>query len=147
MTNPNYISVTAAVMRKEGKVLIAKRKRAHMGYNWEFPGGKTEAGETLEDCLRREIREELGIEIKVGSLLSSQKHVINCQAAIALYAYEVFHLSGDFTLTDHEEIRWVAIEDLEKYAFPEPDRVIVKSLQTGQACVDSSQGEKPRRVG
>jgi len=129
MTNPDYVSVTAAVMRRAGKVLVAKRKRAHMGYSWEFPGGKAEAGETLEDCLQRELREELGIEVRVGALISSQKHVINCQAAIALYAYEVSYLSGDFTLIDHEEVRWVAIEDLEKYDFPEPDRVIVKVLQ------------------
>ncbi|OPY82139.1 MAG: CTP pyrophosphohydrolase [Syntrophorhabdus sp. PtaU1.Bin153] len=129
MTNPDYMPVTAAVMSKEGKVLIAKRKRGHMGYKWEFPGGKAEAGETLEGCLQRELREELGIEVKVGALISSQKHVINCQAAIAFYVYEVFYLSGDFALTDHEEVRWVAVEDLEKYDFPEPDQVVVKVLR------------------
>jgi mutator protein MutT len=129
VTNPEYIPVTAAVMRREGKVLIAKRKRAFAGYPWEFPGGKLEENETLQECLKRELREELGIEVKVGELVALSKHVLNCQQAISLYAYEVTYLSGDLTLKDHEEIRWVTIDELDAYSFPEPDRVIVKALK------------------
>lgn len=125
---PVYVPVTAAVIRKEGRVLIAKRKRAHMGYPWEFPGGKVEDGETMEACLKRELREELGIEVEVGDLISAGKHVINCKSAIALYAYDVTHVSGDFTLTDHEEVRWVTVGELEQYGFPEPDRAVVEVL-------------------
>ncbi|HNS15886.1 MAG TPA: NUDIX domain-containing protein, partial [Syntrophorhabdaceae bacterium] len=61
-----YTPVTAAIIEKDGRVLIAKRKRAYSGYLWEFPGGKMEEGESLEECLKREIEEELGIEIEVG---------------------------------------------------------------------------------
>ena len=128
MIDPEYVSVTAAVIEKDGKVLIARRKRPLMGYSWEFPGGKLEDNETLEECLKREIREELSIEIEVGSLVSVNKHVLNCQSAIALYAYRARYLSGSIELTDHEEIQWVSPEDLIKYDFPDPDRLIAKEV-------------------
>ncbi|MDD3847396.1 MAG: (deoxy)nucleoside triphosphate pyrophosphohydrolase [Syntrophorhabdaceae bacterium] len=109
-------------------ILIARRKRAFMGNNWEFPGGKLEDNETLEECLKREIREELGIDIAVGKLISSRKHVLNCQSAIILYAYRAEYVSGEIVLTDHDEIAWVAPEDLQRYAFPDPDWLIVKDI-------------------
>jgi mutator protein MutT len=129
MTDPDYIPVTAAVIELDGKVLIARRKRVFYGYPWEFPGGKLEDHETLQECLKREIMEELGIEIEVGEYLCAAKHVINCQSAISLYAYRARHVSGDFVLKDHDEIRWVTIEELDRYAFPYPDRVIVATLK------------------
>ena len=128
MTDPDFFPVTAAVIEKDGKVLIARRKRPFMGHHWEFPGGKLEDNETLEECLRREIREELGIDIAVGKLISSRKHVINCQSAIILYAYHADHLSGEITLNDHDEIAWVKPEDLIKYNYPDPDWQIVKDI-------------------
>lgn len=134
MTDPDYLPVTAAVIEKNGRILIARRKHSFPGHPWEFPGGKLEDGETLEECLKREIREELGIEIAVGRLISSRKHVINCQSAIMLYAYKARHVSGDIVLADHDEIAWVDPEDLEAYAFPNPDREIVKDiLRTGMS--------------
>ncbi|MBP1747849.1 MAG: A/G-specific adenine glycosylase [Deltaproteobacteria bacterium] len=99
-----------------------------MGYQWEFPGGKLEENETLVECLKREIQEELGITIAVGALISSRKHVINCQAAIILYAYHAEYTSGDIVLTDHDEIAWVRPEDLPAYSFPDPDRQIVQEI-------------------
>ncbi len=128
MTDPDYLPVTAAVIERDGMVLIARRKRAFMGNNWEFPGGKLEDNETLEECLKREISEELGIDIAVGKLISSRKHVLNCQSAIMLYAYHAEYLSGEIVLTDHDEIAWVAPEDLQRYTFPEPDWLIVKDI-------------------
>ena len=128
MTDPEYMSVTAAVIEKDGKVLIARRKRPSLGYYWEFPGGKLENNETLEECLKREIREELDIEIEVGPLVSLNKHVLNCQSAITLYAYRVQYTSGEIKLNDHEEIKWVSPEDLLKYDFPDPDLLIAKEV-------------------
>ena len=84
--------------------------------------------ETLEECLKREILEELGITISVGRLISSRKHIINCQTAIVLYAYQAEYISGDISLTDHDEIAWVKPEDLPGYSFPDPDRQIVREL-------------------
>lgn len=128
MADPEYISVTAAVIEKDGKVLIARRKSPFMGYLWEFPGGKLEDNETLEECLKREISEELAIEIEVGPLISLNKHILNCQSAIALYAYLSRYVSGDIALKDHEEIRWISPEELLKYDFPDPDRFIAKEV-------------------
>ena len=128
MNHSEYLPVTAAVIEKDGKILIARRKSPFMGYSWEFPGGKLEDNETLEECLKREIREELAIEIEVGDLISSYKHVLNCTTAITLYAYRVIHISGDIVLSDHEEVLWVLPEDLLKYDFPDPDRLIAKEI-------------------
>jgi len=128
MNNEEYVPVTAAIIRKENKILIAKRKRAFMGSPWEFPGGKVEENETLQECLKRELYEELGIEVEVGTFVCSHKHVLNCQSSIHLYAYEVTHISGEFQLRDHEEIQWVTVEELERYNFPDTDRSIVKFL-------------------
>ena len=128
MHDPDYIPVTAAIIEKDGRILIARRKNAYMGYHWEFPGGKLEDNETLEECLKREIWEELGITIGVGRLISSRKHVINCQAAIIHYAYLAEYVSGDITLTDHDEIAWVRPEDLPQFSFPDPDQQIVQEL-------------------
>ncbi|MHB8108908.1 MAG: (deoxy)nucleoside triphosphate pyrophosphohydrolase [Syntrophorhabdaceae bacterium] len=128
MTDPDYIPVTAAIIEKDGRILIARRKHAYMGYHWEFPGGKLEDNETLEECLKREIREELGIAISVGALISARKNVVNCQVAIILYAYHAKYLCGEITLSDHDEIAWVLPEDLPKYTFPDPDQQVVKEL-------------------
>ena len=68
--------VTAAVIEKDGKILIARRKRDDsQAGKWEFPGGKLEAGETPEACLKRELREELGIETEVGAFFCSSRFV------------------------------------------------------------------------
>ncbi|MCX8110493.1 MAG: (deoxy)nucleoside triphosphate pyrophosphohydrolase [Syntrophorhabdaceae bacterium] len=123
-----YIPVTAAIIEKDGKILIAKRKKAYMGYLWEFPGGKQKEKETLEDCLKREIKEELGIDIEVGDFVCSVKHILNCQSAIELHAFKAIPLSDIFHLKDHDEVKWVDLEELPAYSFFEPDRMIVRRL-------------------
>jgi mutator protein MutT len=128
MNGVDYVPVTAAIIRREDKVLIAKRKKAFMGSPWEFPGGKVEKNETLRECLKRELLEELGIEVEIGAFLCSYKHILNCQSAINLYAFEVTHISGEFQLRDHEEIQWVTLEEMEMYNLPDADRMIAKFL-------------------
>jgi mutator protein MutT len=71
----NCVEVSAALIFRDGKLLITQRRaKSHLGGLWEFPGGKLEAGETFEQCLVREIREELGVEISVGELFSEISH-------------------------------------------------------------------------
>src|SRR5271167_3013436 len=73
--NRQGVEVSAALIFRDGKLLITQRHAgAHLGGLWEFPGGKREPGEPLEECLRRELREELGIEVAVGNLLESLSH-------------------------------------------------------------------------
>ena len=129
MIDPEYVSVTAAVIEKDGKVLIARRKHPFMGYSWEFPGGKLEDNETLEECLKREIREELAIEIEVGPLVSLNKHVLNCHSAIALYAYRARYVSGNIKLNDHEEIKWVLPKQLTTVDLAPADVGIGKAIK------------------
>jgi 8-oxo-dGTP diphosphatase len=122
-----YVKVAAAIIEKDGRILIGKRKAGRFEGRWEFPGGKVEPGETPESCLRRELREELGIEAGIGALVLSTEHVYS-HMSIELITYRAEVLSGDFYLRDHTEIRWVAPEELERYDFPEADRAVIEKL-------------------
>lgn len=125
------ITVTAAVLEKDGRILIARRKHVdRQAGKWEFPGGKIEKGETAEACLRRELQEELGIDVVVGSFVGRSCHRYP-HGEIELLAYRVIHLSGDFQLHDHEEIRWVLPADLASHDFSAADIPIVKLLLEG----------------
>lgn len=121
--------VTAAVIERDGLILIAKRKQGkqHIGI-WEFPGGTLEEGETYEECLKRELQEELGIVTEVGDLICSSEYSYTPDWTIRLLAFRTTVLSGNFDLNDHEEIRWVRPMDLLSYDFPEADRPIVEIL-------------------
>lgn len=128
---PHY-DVTAAVIRDAAnRLLIAQRKSdAMLGGLWEFPGGKCRAGEALPDCLRRELREELGIEVEVGPLLLSLRHAYT-HFRIRLHVYECRHLNGEPRALDCADWRWVRPEQLAEFAFPATDQKIV-ALLTGQ---------------
>ena len=120
--------VTAAIIEKRGKILIARRKKSDsLANKWEFPGGTIEAEETPEECLRRELFEEFGIEAKVEELIgSSQFH--SPRQSIELIAYRVVHVSGEFKLAAHQEIKWVRPSELNSYDFAEADIPIVRRL-------------------
>lgn len=121
--------VTAAVIEKDGTILIGKRKRGkqHAG-KWEFPGGTLEEGETNEQCLKRELREELAVTVEIGDLICSSTFSYTPDWTIQLMTYRATIISGIFSLNDHEEIRWVKIEDLTKYDFPEADELVIETL-------------------
>lgn len=128
MNNTEFVPVIAAIIMKDDKVLIAKRKWAFMGSQWEFPHIEPENYETFQECLKRELRTSFGIVVEVGDFLCGHKHIINCQSAINLYAYKAAYVSGELSLKDHEEVQWVAIEELERYYFPDTYRTIVRYL-------------------
>jgi 8-oxo-dGTP diphosphatase len=125
--------VTAAVIERDGLILIAKRKQGkqHLG-NWEFPGGTLEEGETPEQCLKRELQEELDIVTEVGELFCTSDYTYTPDFTIRLLTYRTTVISGFFNLNEHEEIRWVKPTDLAKYDFPEADRLIVEKLLLGR---------------
>ncbi len=126
---PHY-HVTAAVIRKRNKILITKRpSNGLLGGLWEFPGGKQEPGETLEACLRREIREELGIEIAVEDQLAKVKHAYS-HFRITLHAFTCSHVSGRVQKLGVADYEWVRPQELKEFAFPKADRVILKLLET-----------------
>lgn len=125
---PRPLRVLAAVLEKNGLWLIAKRKRGdRFAGLWEFPGGKLERGETPEECLVRELSEELGIGIEVGRCLGSVRYS-SPAIDIELVAYRASHLSGSFCLQDHEEVRWVSPSEISLYALTEPDKLLLQKL-------------------
>jgi len=100
--------VTAAIIHNEGKYFIARRGPSEKlsGY-WEFPGGKVEDGESLSDCLRRELKEELGISAKIGDVLTTSDYVYE-HGHIRLVAMAAEIVSGKLDLTVHDQSGWLS---------------------------------------
>jgi 8-oxo-dGTP diphosphatase len=120
--------VTAAVIEKDGRILIAKRRIGDQhGGRWEFPGGKIDLGETPEECLKRELKEELGIEAEIGDFIcaSAFKYMF---VPLELLVYKARHVSGKFQSLDHDELRWVKPSELVEYDFVKADVKVVKKL-------------------
>ena len=126
----NIIRVTAAILEKDGKILIGKRKTGDELFAglWEFPGGKIEDGETPEECMARELMEELEIEVEVGILITSNKHRYP-NGIFELLAYRVQHICGNFVLNDHDEIKWITIDELSNFEFPPANTPIINYLK------------------
>jgi len=123
------IQVTAGFIRDEEKILITRRlPGAHMAGLWEFPGGKQEDGETLETCIEREIKEELGIHIRAGIEVLSVEHEYE-NKIVVLHFFECSYKDGKPQGLDGQEIKWVYPDDLMDYSFPPPDLRALKLLQ------------------
>ncbi len=120
------IAVAAAIIEKAGKVLAARRKPgSHMAGLWEFPGGKIEKGETPEECLSRELAEELGITTMVGAFIGENTHDYGTKV-IRLLAYQVEHITGDFQLIDHDGLRWLALDELDSVEWAPADIPLIE---------------------
>ena len=128
--SPNIIRVTAAIIESDDKILIAQRKSEDdiFGGLWEFPGGKIENGETPEECMARELMEELEIKVEVGTLITSNKHRYP-NGIFELLAYRVQHICGNFVLNDHDEIKWITIDEISNFDFPPANTPIIKYLK------------------
>lgn len=129
MTGPmKTIKVVAAIIIDENKVFATQRGYGDYKGWWEFPGGKIEEGETPEDALVREIKEELDTEIAVGRKLTTVE-----------YDYSEFHLSmdcficeivsGDLTLLEHEAARWLPIDDMKQVKWLPADIDVVDAIE------------------
>ncbi len=120
--------VTAAIIEKDGKILIAQRKRGDvLAGKWEFPGGKVEPGETPEQCLQRELKEEFDVETKVGKFVCSSKFEYK-HMPVELLVYRVQHLDGVFKTNDHDCIAWVSFDEMKRYDFASADIPVVNYL-------------------
>lgn len=126
---PHYDVVAGIIWRADGQLLIAQRPlHGLLGGLWEFPGGKCEPGESHEQALVREIREELGIEIVVGRHQISLKHAYT-HFRITLHAYHATHAGGEPQHLGVANHVWLLPAQLESYPFAATDRQIVESLQ------------------
>jgi len=124
------IEVCAGIIQKDGKILIARRKLgAHLEGMWEFPGGKVEIGESHEQCLRRELFEEFGIETTVGDFVAQSIFDYGKGKEIRLSGYLVAYLSGEFVLNDHSEICWIDAAEFDNFDFAPADLPILEVLK------------------
>jgi len=119
----------AGIAIEAGRVFIARRKAGgDIGGRWEFPGGKVEEGESDADALRREFLEEFGAVVTTGPLLASGAFFHNGQQ-FALNGYRVFCASDRFNLTEHDECRWAALDEIMTLNFADSDRLLFPQLQ------------------
>jgi len=126
--SPHY-DVAVGVIRRGKRLLIDRRKpEGLLGGLWEFPGGKRKENESLERCLAREIREELGIRVKVIRPLISVPHAYT-HFRITLHVYECRSVSGVPRAIGCAEWRWVRPEELDRYAFPSANRKVIAALR------------------
>jgi len=121
--------VTAAIIKDKNRLLIAKRhSKDPLGGKWEFPGGKVEPGETPEECLVREIREELRVEVKIESFYDDNVYSSKNQA-IHLLFYWAEIMNGEVTPVVHDDVKWITTKELSKFDFAPADIPIVKRLE------------------
>jgi mutator protein MutT len=123
------IEVSAALIFHHGKLLITQRHvDAHLGGLWEFPGGKREPGETFEQCLARELREELGIEVEAGELFEEISHAY-AEKTVRLKFFVCKLISGKPRPLDCAAFKWVGKAELADFEFPAADARLLEKLR------------------
>lgn len=122
-------TVTAAIIIRDNTVLLARRSSEEKlsGY-WEFPGGKMEVGESLADCLKRELYEELGVKSEAGEVMAQSEYHYDHGSFLLVGMYANL-LSHDFKLTVHDQAEWVSIANLLNYQLAPADIPLAKHLQ------------------
>jgi mutator protein MutT len=124
------IEVAAAVVFRDGKLLVTQRyPNAHLGGLWEFPGGKREAHETFQQCVVRELREELGIEVEVGHLLDSLTQEYP-EKTVHLKFYHCRWRQNEPCALGCAAFQWITSPELQNYAFPAADSHLLEILRS-----------------
>jgi len=123
------VKVAAAVIEKKGYILIGQRQRNDRHpLKWEFPGGKVEAGESPRSGLARELREELGIEARIGPEIERYEHSYRNRATLLLIFFRVSEFIGEPKSLAFERIDWVERQNLPLYDFLDGDIAFVRRL-------------------
>jgi 8-oxo-dGTP diphosphatase len=131
---PETIVVAAAVISRDGRYLVTRRlEGTHLEGLWEFPGGKIEPGESHEDCLRREIREELGTSLAVGAPLLSTRHDYGVKL-VELHFFDCV-LEGEPKALLGQQVRWVSRAELRSLEFPAADAALIDYLAADRSDV------------
>lgn len=125
----HIIEVSAGLVFRDGLLLITQRRsKDHLGGLWEFPGGKREGTESDEDCLRRELQEELGIEVEVKELIESIQHDYPGKS-VQLKFFRCTLLKDEPAPLGCDAVAWVNQSQLADYAFPEADQRLLGKLR------------------
>lgn len=123
----DVVEVVAAVVERDGRYLITRRlEGTHLAGLWEFPGGKILPGEKPEDALRRELKEELGVEAAVAELMQTVDWTYPGKSVRLLFFRCA--LAGEPAPLEGQEMRWVATADLASYSFPAADATLIARL-------------------
>lgn len=126
---PHYQVAAAVLLREDGRVLVARRREEDfLGGLWEFPGGKQEDGETLRECLARELREELGIGVEVGERLLTLEHAYT-HFRITLHAFRCALREGEPRCLECADLRWVLPAEMDALPMSVADRRIAQAVQ------------------
>ncbi|HEX7576774.1 MAG TPA: 8-oxo-dGTP diphosphatase MutT [Verrucomicrobiae bacterium] len=121
--------MSAALIFHHGKLLITQRHaKSHLGGLWEFPGGKREPDETFEQCLARELREELGIEVEAGELFEEISHDY-AEKTVRLKFFVCKLISGKLRTLDCAAFKWVGTTELAEFDFPAADARLLEKLR------------------
>ena len=123
------IKVTGAIIQRENKFLICRRGQNEKAAGlWEFPGGKLETNETLEDCILRELKEELDIDAELHSLYDNYRFKSK-DVIYDLYFFKIKEYSGNMLKTVHDEMKWVELKDFHHYSFLPGDTPVINKLE------------------
>lgn len=123
------IEVVAGIVCRENKILATQRGYGEFKDGWEFPGGKLEAGETGVEALKRELREELDMEVVVGDLLETVEYDYP-QFHLTMHCYLCQLAKEEFVLKEHEAARWLGKNQLDEVAWLSADEGIVEKLKS-----------------
>ena len=124
------IEVVAAIIQKDDKFLITKRlEKSHLGHCWEFPGGKIEPNETVEECIIRECKEEIDVEIKPIRKIKELTHSYD-EVTVHLHFLLCELISGIPKPLECADLKWVNARELSDYEFPEADKNVLFYLSS-----------------
>lgn len=129
MNERKHIEVVAAIIVRDGRIFATQRGYGEWKDWWEFPGGKIEPGESTEDALKREIREELATEIEVDELLTTVEYDYP-KFHLTMHCYLCTIISGDLSLLEHEDARWLALDELDCVKWLPADKDVIEKLST-----------------
>ena len=123
-----HVEVAAAIIHHDGQILISQRdERSHLSGYWEFPGGKREPDESFEECVTREIREELNVEIEVERFFETVQYEYS-EKIVLLNFYFCRYLHGEAQALGCRQCKWVPLRELEGYSFPPANEPILQKL-------------------
>lgn len=124
-----HIHVTCAIIEKDGKVLSTQRSETmNLPLKWEFPGGKIDIGESPEDCLKRELQEELGVSITISRYLAPSTHQYPT-FIITLYPFVCSITIGEIKLHEHKDLAWLTPDKLHELDWAEADIPIMNNYR------------------